>query len=129
MVVFRWKIRQTRFVTTDEKGIRAIKMQARFQLAQYGGCTRGILGRERRFVLLGKGGGTGQEVPWLQEIKQIPHIEQARLDRSPRTGDPQQAGIEAFEGVGNLRTGVLYSCASSVTTRDQWVVIRAKECW
>src|SRR6267378_2214229 len=28
-----------------------------------------------------------------------------------------------------LVLGVLYSCASSVTTTDQWLVMRAKECW
>ena len=75
MFVFGGQIWQTGFVTTDEEGIGATKMQALFELRERRHSTRGIISAEGSFVLFGECCGTVEEVTWLEEIKQIPHIE------------------------------------------------------
>ena len=86
MFVFLRQIRQTGFVAADEEGIRATKIQALFELSERRCSTRGIIGNKRGFILFDECCGAVEEVPWLEEIKQVPHVEQARL-----TGVPVQA--------------------------------------
>src|SRR5437868_3058829 len=105
VLMFGREIGQTGLVTADEESIGAAKMQALSELRERGFSTRGNIGGERGFVLFGECRRIVEEVAWLQEIKQVPHIEQTRLYRRTRTGDTQHARIEAFEGVRNLGTG------------------------
>src|SRR6516165_190618 len=92
--MFGREIRQTGFVTTDEEGIGATKMQALSKLCECWYSTRGIISGERGFVLFGECYCAVEEVTWFQEIKEIPHVEQTRLHRSPCTGDTQHARIK-----------------------------------
>src|SRR5262245_7064463 len=105
VLMFGREIRQAGLVTADEESIGATKMQALSELRERWCSTRGIMGGERDFVFFGECRRTVEEVAWLQEIEQVPHIEQTCLYRRTRTGDTQHARIEAFEGVRNLGTG------------------------
>ena len=80
-------------------------MQAFSETSEHRLGTHRVIGGEGSFVLFGEFCGAVEEMTWLQEIKQIPHVQQARLYRRTRTGDTQQAGIEAFQGMGNLGAG------------------------